>query len=231
MTGRLQRVLAVLLAMGVLAPGEAGGGVAAPGELHELNETEAEVYRLLARHAGQLRASVLLEPRLCAIARDHCQDMVDRGYFGHTNPEGYGPNVRLYLTGYPLPNWYIPSLDANYIESLYKGWGADDSAARAVSGWVGSSAHRVHVLGEDPFYRVQVLVGVGYVQDPVSGYGNYAFVSAHEPVGEQWRSPAGFGCRLRHDGAAGVATFFGMRPQAVAQLYVSEDAGAWRLTG
>jgi len=189
------------------------------------------MYELLGGHSDQLRAEFQLEARLCTIAREHCEDMVARGFFAHTNPDGLGPNMRLYETGYPLPEWYLPSDDTNYIESLYKGWGSDDCPEEAVANWIGSAGHRTHVLGEHSFYRAQILVGVGYARDPATGYGHYAFVSAHEPVGEQWKAPARISFRFGYEQESQATVFRGLRPEAAIQVYLSAGGGPWRLAG
>ena len=91
-------------------------------------------------------------------------------YFGHVNPDGYGPNYLVRQAGYPLPTWYDPAPDGNNIESIAAGYPTPDAVWNA---WMTSPAHRNHLLGLDPFWADQIEYGIGYVYDPESDYDHY----------------------------------------------------------
>ncbi|MEZ4611982.1 MAG: hypothetical protein R2838_17355 [Caldilineaceae bacterium] len=70
----------------------------------------------------------------------------------------------------PLPSFYSMERDGNNIESIAGGFA---SAQDAWTGLLGSPAHRRHLLGEVDFYREQIDLGIGFVEDPDSDYRYY----------------------------------------------------------
>ena len=52
------------------------------------------------RQAGGV-GTVVMDTSLRTAARNHSQDMIDRGYFDHINPDGKGPSDRAVAAGYP----------------------------------------------------------------------------------------------------------------------------------
>lgn len=144
---------------------------------HVLNSTEQALCALAESHPEQGRATMHLHPLLSRVARAHCLDMATRRYAGHTNPEGYGPNHRVTVAGYALPNWYGDDPDANNIESLQ--WGGDGNLDHGWPAWLSSEKHRLHILGSLDFYKKQTNYGVGFVQLEGSAWGcYYCFLSA-----------------------------------------------------
>ena len=159
----------------------------------ELNETEVELFEIIKNHEIQRRTTMQLDPRLCAIAREHCEEMKELGFFAHQHPNsGKNANDRLADIGYPLPSWY--EAGQNYIESLRID--TVENASAAAEAWFGSSIHKTHVYGLQnvdgaEFYRDQILIGVAYVEKTAGQDGYYAFISAHPPVGQEWKIDAG----------------------------------------
>jgi len=103
-----------------------------------------------SRGLGALsKASILMQ-----VAEAHSQDMVDRDFFSHTNPDGLGPGDRVTNAGY---TW-------SYVGETI---GAGDSTPQAmVDAWMGSSEHRDIILSTSP-----TEIGVGYVAG--GSYGHY----------------------------------------------------------
>ncbi|MFW6088055.1 MAG: CAP domain-containing protein [Myxococcota bacterium] len=81
-----------------------------------------------------------------AVARAHSQDMCDREYFDHTNPDGDEPYDRLDHAGV---SWTAAGENITATQSTAQG---------AMDTWMGSSTHRANILSES-FGRI----GVGYV--------------------------------------------------------------------
>ena len=135
-------------------------------------------YELIKGHPSQGRPALLLDPRLCKAARDHATDMVTRGYYGHTSPEGVGANHRAMRAGYPVPSWYHQHLDANNIESYYYGSGPWNSAEQAFNWFLNSQFHKGQLLADSSFTKAQTVVGVGYAIGG-RGIGAYVFLSCH----------------------------------------------------
>jgi uncharacterized protein YkwD len=137
---------------------------------------EQQIANIMMSDPGQQRPSLTCDPVLAEVARARAQDMVDRHYFGHTNPDGYGPNYLVTQAGYVLPGYYSTAPDGNNIESIAAGY---RSAGAAWEGWMGSPAHRTHLLGEIDFFAEQIEYGVGYVRG--GDYGHYWVVITAKP--------------------------------------------------
>lgn len=144
----------------------------------QANSQELAIADLAENASGQQRPYMVCNPILAQVARDRARDMAVRNYFGHTNPDGIGPNALVRSAGYRLPSFYASSQDGNNIESIAAGY---PTAQDAFNGWMNSSGHRTQVLGEIDFYKDQVEIGVGYYYDANSDYKHYwVFLSAYE---------------------------------------------------
>ena len=118
-------------------------------DLREMErETENAVNRVRAQHG--LRPLVPL-PALITAARDHSEDMVERSYFDHEDPDGRRVADRVKAAGV---SWSKVS------ENLAMNSGAEDPVARAVQGWMESPGHRANIL--DPKVT---HTGVGIAED------------------------------------------------------------------
>lgn len=80
-------------------------------------------------------------------ARAHSQDMADRNYFSHTNPEGQEPWDRYRSLG---------GVYMKFGENIYAG---HFTAFDTHNGWINSEGHRQAIL--DPFFQ-KMGVGMGY---------------------------------------------------------------------
>jgi uncharacterized protein YkwD len=135
-----------------------------------LSSEEAAVATQLRDDARQGRSLMVCDPILAQVARARAADMAQRAYFGHTDPDGYGPNFFVRQAGFLLPEWYAQGAAANNVESI----GAGFKTAEAVwAGWMKSPPHITHLLGLDPFYADQPMYGVGHVYVAGSPYGHY----------------------------------------------------------
>jgi uncharacterized protein YkwD len=132
------------------------------------NTQEQQIADMMRNHPQQKRPSLTCDPILAQVARARAEDMRDRDYFSHTNPDGYGPNYLVRQAGYPLPDFYGDDAAANNIESIAGGY---PTAADAFQGWMDSPGHRAHILGEHDFYAAQIDYGIGYAAG--GSYGHY----------------------------------------------------------
>ncbi len=144
----------------------------------EPNAQELQIAQYMIDHPDQQRPSLTCHPILAQVARARAQDMADRHYFSHVNPEGYGPNYLVEQAGYVLPDDYGQAPDANNIESIAGGYPTADAAWQ---GWMNSSGHRTHLLGLNSFFAEQIDYGIGYVYEPDSDYGHYWVVITAKP--------------------------------------------------
>jgi uncharacterized protein YkwD len=161
-----------MLAQGVFLPMLAAEGqsVEPKQEKCELNAEEQAIADYMARAEDQGRDAIHCSPILARIARARAADMAARGYFSHVNPEGHGPNYLVTEAGFKLPSWYDHRDAANNLESIGGGYSTPDNVWSA---WMSSPNHREHLLGANSFYADQQELGVGYVNDPNSQYGQY----------------------------------------------------------
>lgn len=80
--------------------------------------------------------SVARQAALERAAQRHAEDMVERRYFAHEDPDGRGPRERAEAAGYRSPRRVGEAL----------AWGDEMSAASTVEGWLGSAPHREILL-------------------------------------------------------------------------------------
>jgi uncharacterized protein YkwD len=77
---------------------------------------------------------------LAQLAREHSEDMVRRGYFEHTTPEGVTVQDRMRNAGYG------EGRDASGGENIEWGIGRETTPAEMVAGWMASRGHRADIL-------------------------------------------------------------------------------------
>jgi uncharacterized protein YkwD len=134
-------VAAVVAVTTLLIAGQ--GTAAAEGCLYQdevlgaSNQLRAE--RTLLCLANSVRRAAVLpslpaDSRLNAAARAHSMDMVARGYFSHTSPEGSTPSTRAQAAGYP----------GGAAENIASGQGTAILVFRA---WRESPGHNRNILG------------------------------------------------------------------------------------
>ena len=141
------------------------GSAAAAPAVWSLNTQEEQVEALFRNDAEQRRQNPTRNDILSQVARARAQDMAQRNYFSHTDPDGHQPNFKVKQAGYLLPDFY-PS-ESNNIESIGLNYTAPADAWQA---WKNSPAHRVHVLGEETFYAAQTDYGIGYAESANGKY-------------------------------------------------------------
>lgn len=154
----------------------AGQQPTSPG--HQPNAQEMGLAELIRTHPQQERRAFTYNPILARVARERAADMAARGYFGHTNPEGLGPNALVRWAGYVLPSYYGTEPSANNIESIAAGPTTAEGVFQLL---LGSEAHRTHILGLHEFYAAQVEYGIGYVDAPGSKYEHYWVILTAQP--------------------------------------------------
>lgn len=112
---------------------------------------EQEVFDLV----NQIREENGLEPfvyneTLAETARAHSQDMIDRNFFDHTNPDGKSPFDRMRDNGLSY------SMAAENIAMGYP------SPEAVVEGWMNSDGHRANILGGCEELGVGLALGGSY---------------------------------------------------------------------
>lgn len=123
----------------------------------ELDETETEqlVHEKIndAREERELE-SLSRDETLSQVARNHSQDMADRGYFDHTTPEGIEPETRVDRAGVACAD-----VSENIIR-LSRSNHEKPLAEDVVTAWLDSAGHLINIIGDD-----WSRTGVGVVAD------------------------------------------------------------------
>lgn len=136
------------------------GDDATVGDDNSVSETEAienEIFTLINQERTSRGLTALAKNlNVAAVARAHSQDMIDRDFFSHTNPDGDGPADRLVAAGL---RW------GAYGENIAKILGGTDLAQEAVTMWMNSTPHRNNILNATLFDET----GVGVALDAASG--------------------------------------------------------------
>ncbi len=191
----------------------------------QVNSDEQALFNLMKNNGGQHRVGMVLNPLLCKVARAKALDMANRNYFAHIDPSGHGANYLVRQAGYVLPaEGYSTSPSANNIESLAAGRA---SAGEVFNAFIGESAHRAHILGENAFWASQNHVGVGFVSVPGSTYQYYTCVITCPPSGPQLVVSSPKASAVVTDEAATVTgTTDGLPAAASVQVRLEPD-GAW----
>ena len=112
------------------------------------------------------RVSIGLAPltwdvRVAAVAQAHSQDMVDRNFFSHTNPDGQSPFDRLTAAGISY-SWAGENIAYGY-----------PTASSVLAAWLNSPGHRANI--ENPNYTQH---GVGLVNT----YWTHVFIKPATPA-------------------------------------------------
>ena len=116
---------------------------------------EDQVFALINQERGAVgKAALTHDPAIRAVARAHSEDMRDRSFAGHVNPDGDDYGDRLTAAGIPF------SASAEIIQ-----WnlGSPDPAQGAFDWWLGSALHKSIMLDENSVGYT--LAGVGCSTD------------------------------------------------------------------
>ncbi|HEY9474539.1 MAG TPA: CAP domain-containing protein [Mycobacteriales bacterium] len=95
--------------------------------------------------------ALTMDSRLQQAAQGHSQDMADKDYFAHNDPDGTTPWDRAEAAGYPNASG----------ENIAMGY---PTPAKVMEAWMNSSGHRANILNCE-----SLELGVGYVVDDDRG--------------------------------------------------------------
>ena len=138
---------------------------------------EQEVFDLV----NQIREENGLEPfvyneTLAETARAHSQDMIDRNFFSHTNPDGEDPFDRMRDNGLSF------SMAAENIAAGQR------TPEEVVNSWMNSEGHRANILGGCEELGVGLALGGSY-----GYYWTQCFATCAEHKNDTGRPPPGCG--------------------------------------
>lgn len=122
-------------------------------------------------------ASLNWNDTLAKVAQQKANDMVERGYFSHVDPDGYGLNYFISKAGYKLVDSWTSEISKNYFESLSAG---RTEGKTAISGLIydggadnDNAGHRQHLLGISGFWSNCTDIGIGHAYGENSKYKHY----------------------------------------------------------
>jgi hypothetical protein len=182
---------------------------------------------------------------LVLVARRHSQDMLGRGYFDSTTPEGVGFLERLAAAGLLLQSagesvseggglqqQFAPDQTGIRLVSTITPYTPDDSLQDLINDTDNSDLRDQRLLlGIDPVARQQRLIGIGFVDGGPAG--TAYTLDTIDPVGKDpsvtgavFRDVAGDGRYELGDGLAGVRLQF-RRGHKVVGTVVTWDGGGY----
>ncbi len=122
-----------------------------------LNEAAQQLALLIIQDPLQQRTRLSCHPLLAEAAAEKAKTMAQKGIVNHY-VGGLGANQRLRMIGYQLPPFYSGAI-GNQVEAVAGGY---STAEEVWAAFKASNGHRSHLLGELPFYRQQLHIGVGF---------------------------------------------------------------------
>jgi uncharacterized protein YkwD len=129
------------------------------------NELEQAEFKILNKERAANGASPLAcDPIATRVARAHSQDMCDRNFFSHINPDGENSYLRLRKAG--------ASFRGGAGENIYRGGWIGGTPEDAHRTWMGSQGHRENILR--PYWD---KVGIGFVSCSGEAYWTEVFLS------------------------------------------------------
>lgn len=136
---------------GPTAPIAPGGGSPAPGP----SAPEAQAFvASMNQHRVSLGLSPLTwDPGVAAVATAHSQDMVDRGFFSHTNPDGETPWDRMAAAG-------VTYTAAG--ENIAYGY---PTGSAVLAAWLGSPGHKANIENPNFTHHGVGLVGTHWTHN------------------------------------------------------------------
>jgi uncharacterized protein YkwD len=130
----MRRIAMPLAIAGLLACADDGGTGPGTTEPPEADPAVVEFVDLMNAHRLDEGCGALTwQDDVAAVAQAHSQDMVDRGFFSHVNPDGESPGDRLQEAGIAYTGW---------AENIAVGYA---SAESVLSAWLNSSGHRANI--------------------------------------------------------------------------------------
>lgn len=127
-------------------------------------DLERRIHALINKERTNRKLQPLqLEERLSRVARAHSQDMAQRNFFSHVNPDGKDPTARGENRGYTCRKVSGNIITTGLAENIFQGnlysririrgteksydWSsAEKIATEGVTGWMKSPGHRENIL-------------------------------------------------------------------------------------
>ena len=153
-------LVVVMLAGGpdrLLAYTEGDGGCSGANRLPSAQTLEqartATLCLLNAERAAEGLPALVADARLTVAAQLHSEDMGNRRFYAHGNPDGLGPSARVYAQ-------QLPRDGTTVAENIHWASGHRATPLRIMRDWMDSPGHRKNILSRDVTH---VGIGIGFV--------------------------------------------------------------------
>ena len=135
-------------------------------------------YNLKALLRVKPRPALIWDEDLAKFARAKAEDMANRNYFDHVNPDGKAMNIILSEGNYPLPTYFPVTKKDNSIESIvaYSDGPQMFLELLIVDAGIPNVGHRKHLLGMDEFNSKHTHAAIGIAYNPNSTYKYYGCI-------------------------------------------------------
>lgn len=119
-------------------------------------EAEVQVFKLVSEQRVQHgRLPLKLRNDLVLVARKHSEDMRDRNFFAHINPDGKGVSGRAKAAGI-----VYAAIGENLAWSSIPATNQIDPLQNAVIGWMNSPGHRANILDNVGYTHAGVGIAI-----------------------------------------------------------------------
>jgi uncharacterized protein YkwD len=119
-----------------------------------LEQARAATLCLLnAERAAEGLPALVADARLTVAAQLHSDDMGNRRFYAHGNPDGLGPSARVYAQR-------LPREGTTVAENIHWASGHRATPLRIMRDWMDSPGHRKNILSRDVTH---VGIGIGFV--------------------------------------------------------------------
>jgi uncharacterized protein YkwD len=153
-------LMVVMLAGGpdrLLAYAEGDGGCSGAKRVPSAQTLEqartATLCLLNAERAAEGLPALVEDARLTRAAQLHSDDMGNRRFYAHENPDGLTPSARVYAQG-------LPRYGTTVAENIHWAGGYRATPLRIMRDWMDSPGHRENILRREVTH---VGIGIGFV--------------------------------------------------------------------
>jgi len=121
-----------------------------PGNGGQVDSVRQKILDLVnAERSKNGLSGLAMESHLQTAAQRHAEDMKNRNFFDHVNPDGKSPTDRIRAAGYPMNGAWSTG------ENIAKG---QTTAEQVMKDWMNSPGHRANILSKN-FKEI----GIGYI--------------------------------------------------------------------
>lgn len=139
------------------------------GAVETVSEVESKIFTLInTERTSRGLEALTRRSDLDQVARRHSEDMRDRDFFSHENPDGQNSSARITAAGI---TWSATGENIAYSMGQSTG-----RAENAVEGWMNSAGHKANILDENDLGFTQTGVGVSFEESTLTYHYTQVFI-------------------------------------------------------